>query len=265
MPYIRIKDKDIYYKEYGQGEPVIFLSGVMMSTSSWSPFINIVSKDYRMITVDLIDQGRSSNGDSSYTIDVQVEILKKVVDELKLENINLVGMSYGGKVALAFTVKYQDRVKSLTVSNTDCFTTKIMSKIAEGWYYAASTLDGSIFATTVFPYIYSYNYYEENFEDMEEKERILSKIIDEEWYLRFKRVLKSAMGYSIYDKLNTIKVPTLIISSELDILTPIKCQEYIHKGIEGSKWVIIKDAGHGVMFEKPKEYITTIMDFINNI
>ena len=65
---------------------------------------------------------------------------------------------------------------------------------------------------------------------MEEKERILSKIIDEEWYLRFKRVLKSAMGYSIYDKLNTIKVPTLIISSELDILTPINVRNISIRG-----------------------------------
>ena len=76
MPYINISGKNIFYKEYGSGEPIIFLNGVMMSTNSWSPFIKTLSRDFKMVTVDLLDQGRSDSYEDDYTIDTQVEILK---------------------------------------------------------------------------------------------------------------------------------------------------------------------------------------------
>ena len=51
MPYMNIMNKNIYYKEYGSGDPIVFLNGMMMATNSWSPFTRKLSKDYRTITV----------------------------------------------------------------------------------------------------------------------------------------------------------------------------------------------------------------------
>ncbi|MCF6466137.1 alpha/beta fold hydrolase [Clostridium sp. Cult2] len=262
MPYITINNKKIYYKEYGHGEPIVFLNGVMMSTNSWSPFIRTISKDYRMIVVDLIDQGKSDSHEEEYTVETQADFLKEFLDKLKLENIHLLGMSYGGKVALTFTLKYEYKVKTLMLSNTDSYTTKIMNDIGKAWIYAASTLDGNIFSSIALPYMYSYNYYEINYEDIKEKARILSKILDEKWYGRFKRSLDSARDFNVSHIIKNIKVPTLIISSELDIITPIKYQQLIHQKIENSKWIIIEGVGHASMFEKPEDYISIIMDFM---
>ncbi len=86
MPYVKILDKNIYYREYGSGEPIVFLNGMMMSTSSWTPFAKIVSKDYKMITVDLLDQGRSDSCEDKYTIDTQGgEFLNQFLGELNLK------------------------------------------------------------------------------------------------------------------------------------------------------------------------------------
>lgn len=129
MPYINISNKKIYYKEYGHGEPIVFLNGVMMSTNSWSPFIRTVSKDYKMIVVDLIDQGKSDSYKEKYTIETQSDFLKDLLEMLQLKKVHLVGMSYGGKVALTFTLKYKYRVKTLILSNTDSHTSNIMREI----------------------------------------------------------------------------------------------------------------------------------------
>lgn len=264
MPYINIDGKNIYYREYGSGEPVVFLNGVMMSTSSWAPFIKTVSKDYRMITVDLLDQGRSDSCENEYTIETQSEILKEVIDNLDLDKIHLVGMSYGGKVALSFTTKYQSIVKSLILSNTDSYTTNIMKEIGKGWAYAASTLDGEIFSTVIFPYMYSSNYYAENADDIEEKKKAISKVLKEKWKDRFIRNLGSALNYNVSHLMKNIEIPTLIISSEFDAITPIKHQQYINKHIDGSTWKIIEGAGHAAMYEKPDQYISIIMEFLKN-
>lgn len=262
MPYINIMGKNIYYKEYGSGEPIVFLNGVMMSTNSWSPFIKPLSSKYKMITVDLLDQGKSDSSESQYTIDIQAEILENFLNRLGLNKIHLVGMSYGGKIAQTFTIKYQDKVESLVLSNTDSYTTNIMKEIGKGWSFAASTLDGAIISSIIFPYMYSPSYYEKNYSSMQKKEKAISKEIDEKWFNRFERILNSAVNYNVYNQIKNIKVPTLIISSELDIITPIKYQKIIHQQIEGSRWIIIKDTGHAAMYEKSEEYISIIMDFL---
>ncbi|NMB27887.1 MAG: alpha/beta hydrolase [Tissierellia bacterium] len=265
MPYINISGKNIFYKEYGNGEPIVFLNGVMMSTNSWSLFIRIISRDFKMIAVDLLDQGRSDSCENGYTIDKQVQILKDFLKELKIKKVHLVGMSYGGKVAQSFTIKYPTKVRSLILSNTDSYTTNNIKKIAKEWDCAASTLDETMFYNAIMPYLYSCDYYKRNYIEMKKKEKVLSKVIDREWYLRFKRTLNSIINYNISDQIKNIKVPTLIISSEFDAITPIKYQQFIHEEIENSKWVIIKDSGHASMYEKPEEFISIIMEFLDGL
>lgn len=265
MPYIHIHDKKLYFREYGKGEPIVFLNGMMMSTSSWIPFADTVSKGYRMITVDLLDQGRSDDCEEGYTVDTQASYLNSFLDKLGLDRVHLLGMSYGGKVALTFAVKYPSKVKSLILSNTDSLTPNIMKEIGKGWAHAVSTLDGEVFSSIVFPYMYSYNFYENNHEFIEYNKKALFKALNERWRDRFLRHLHSALDYDLSLEINKIKVPTLIISSELDTLTLTQYQEYIHNQIENSQCVIIKGAGHAVIFEKPKEYISLVMKFLDNI
>lgn len=265
MPYINIKDKNIYYREYGEGDALIFLNGVAMGTNSWTPFIKTVSKDYKMVAIDLLDQGKSDSYEEYYNIDTQVEILKDFIDKMGFEKIHLLGMSYGGNVAQAFAIKYENSLKSLILSNASSRVTNIMRDIAEGWVYAASTLDSSVFSNIVLPYMYSCDYYEKNYEDMKYKERIFSKILDEEWYQRFRRNLISVEGFDVSNRLRDIKLPTLIISSEFDKITPIQYQKLMHEGIKNSRWVIMENIGHASMYEKPKEFISIVMEFLKVI
>lgn len=265
MSYITINNKNIYYKQYGEGEAIVFLNGMLMSTNSWSPFIRTVSKNYNMVAVDLLDQGKTDDFDKYYTIDTQVQILYRVLSELKFDKVNLLGMSYGGKVALDFTIKYPNKVKSLILSNTDSYTTDTMKGIAKYWVEAASTLNPFVFLNSIIPYMYSYSYYKKNYEDIKKIEKPFNKIMNEKWYHRFKRALASVDNFNIYSQLQSIKVPTLIISSELDIVTPIEYQELIHRQIKDSMWQIIEGVGHASMYEKPEEFIFIVMKFLENV
>jgi len=265
MPYIDIDGKRLYYREYGKGAPIVFLNGVMMSTGSWIPFVDTVSKEYRMITVDLLDQGRADDCKEGYTINTQANFLNKFLDKLKLNNVHLLGMSYGGKVALTFTIKYQTKVRSLILSNTDSFTSNIMKDIGKGWAYAASSLDGEVFSSILFPYMYSYKFYEDNYEYIESSKRAMSKALNEKWKDRFIRTLQSAIDYDVSNQVKDVKVPTLIISSEFDNLSYPSYQEFIHNQIQNSSWVIIKEAGHAALYEKPEEYISIVIEFLRKI
>ena len=265
MPYLNIKNKNIYYREHGSGEVVVFLNGVMMSTASWSPFIKMFSSEYKMVLVDLIDQGRSDSGDEEYSQDMNVEILKELLEKLGYKKLHLVGVSYGGEVAQLFALKYGHMVKSLILSNTTSYTNRHMKELERLWDWAASTYDASTFFSAFISGIYSPKFYEKNYEGLKKMEEQFRKQFDVEWYERFRRVVRSGHNFDITHRIHESKVPTLIISSELDIITPPEYQEVLYERIPNSKWILIKDAGHGCMYEKPYEFIALLMGFLKTV
>lgn len=234
MPYANIKGKNIYYREFGSGEPIVFLNGLMMTTSSWSHLIKDISKKYRMVLVDLLDQGRSDSYEGEYTVETQADFLDAFLEKLNIDTTHILGVSYGGKVALTYTIKYKDKVKSLILSNTDSYTSNMMKDIKKAWAHAASTLDGEIFSNIVFPYIYSLDFYENNYEKVEDIKKTMTKVLNEDWKDRFIRNIYSALDFDVSHLIEGIEVPTLIIGSEYDLITLKEYQKFIHNKIEGS-------------------------------
>lgn len=263
MPKIMINGKNIYYESHGKGEPIIFLNGIMMSTSSWAPFIKgNVFEGLRVILIDLIDQGKSDRADEQYTQDFHVEILRELIEKLDLGKVHLMGISYGGEVAMKFALKYQDKLKSLILSNTTSYTNQNMKDIEAAWDNAAKTYDGKIFFRTIMPFIYSSKFYEENKEWLREREKAFLMALKNEWYESFRRTVKSASDLNITEELHKIELPALIIGSEFDAITPTAYQEEIHKRIKNSKIFVIKDSGHASMYEKPYEFASIMVGFL---
>jgi len=83
VSYVSIEGKKIYYREFGKGDSIVFLNGLMMTTNSWLPFVKYVSKSYRMILVDLLDQGRSDSYEADYTISTQADFLDAFFGKIK--------------------------------------------------------------------------------------------------------------------------------------------------------------------------------------
>lgn len=267
MTYLNTKYGEIFYKLYGKGDAtVVFINGAAMSTNGWTPFLKtLTKKNYRVLLLDLLDQGRSKTIKTDYTLEDQADILKLLLDELNIDNIHLAGMSYGGKVSLTFALKYMDKLKSLSLINTDCYNWKYTKELSKSWLKAGETLDGELFASTILTSMYSLSYYENNYDVMKQKENYFKKNLDKDYYERFKRGVLSAMNYDLRDRLKEIKLPTLVLTSDEDYVIPKKAQKYMYDNIEGSKWEIINDAGHAVMYEKPEEFIDILMEFLNSI
>ena len=265
MPYQVIQGKKMYYEEYGEGEVVVLLNGIMMSTASWLPFIDLLSEDYRVLLVDLLDQGRSDKADCEYDQGMHVEMLKELFEKLNYEKVHLFGISYGGEVAQLFAIKYGYMLKSLILSNTTSYTNNSMKELERAWDYAASTNDGSIFFSVTMPSIYSHQFYEKNHDWLKKREKQLDELLDKNWYNGFRRAIRSAHNFNATDQLHKINLPTLIISSDTDTITPVEYQEVLYENIPNAKWVLIKDSGHASMYEKPYEFISILIGFLKSV
>jgi 3-oxoadipate enol-lactonase len=262
MPFIKYNNKNIYYEVHGEGNPLIILNGIMMSHMSWSAFLPQLTKDNKVILLDFFDQGKSDKMDKSYKQDLQVEVVKTVIDELGLGEVNIFGISYGGEVALQFALKYNNLVNKLMLFNTTSYTNPWLHDIGRGWLKAALTKDQEIFYNITIPIVYSPLFYTKNIDWMNKRRELLYGVFKEDFLDGMVRLIESAEGYDVRERLNEIKANTLVVSSEFDFITPIPDQEYICDNISLAKYVLIRNCGHASMYEKPNEFINILTGFL---
>ena len=103
MATFTFEGKTVYYERHGEsGQPLVVLNGLMMSTTSWKPFVADFSRHNRLVLVDFLDQGRSSRMTQPYGHDVQIRLVDALLDELGWETANIMGLSYGGNIAIQY-------------------------------------------------------------------------------------------------------------------------------------------------------------------
>jgi len=98
--------------------PLVLLHGMAMTLTMWSPNIADFSKDYQVYAIDVMGQPGKSIPNPDEPIRDAVDFvawLRETLDGLNLERISLVGMSYGGWLALHFTMVEPARVRKLVL------------------------------------------------------------------------------------------------------------------------------------------------------
>ena len=265
MSILNFKGRNIYYDVSGLGKPFIILNGIMMSTKSWEPFMASFSENNMCIRVDFIDQGQSDKLQSSvYTQDIQVDIIEMLIRELKLSKVSIVGISYGGEVALKFAIKHPNLVDRLALFNTTAYTSPWLAEIGYKWNSIGKTRDGKTYYQATIPAIYSPSFYESRLDWMKKREEILLPVFSNPEFLdAMERLTNSAEGFDVREKLCEIKAPTLIVAADEDYLTPMNNQKFLNEHIKGSDLIILPGVGHASMYEKPLVFVSLVLGFIN--
>jgi pimeloyl-ACP methyl ester carboxylesterase len=102
----------------GKGPSIIFLHGFLENQTMWEQLIEQLPSRYRCITLDLPGHGEAANLGYVHSMLEMAEMVKSLVDSLKLRKVNLIGHSMGGYVALSFAELYPDAIKSLVLMNS---------------------------------------------------------------------------------------------------------------------------------------------------
>lgn len=263
MSYFKYKNKDIFYRVIGKGKPLLLLNGIMMSTKSWKAYEDELSKNNQLILLDLLDQGQSSKADGEYNQTIQVAIVKELLDVLKIDKVSIMGTSYGGSVALQFAIAYQDYIERMVLFNTVAKTNAWLREIGDAWNHASGNPE-AYYATTI-PVIYSPAFYDRKAQWMEKRKKELTttSFASKDFIDSMIRLTNSARDYDVCASLREIKVPTLIIGSEQDHITPLEEQRYLAKEMVNAQLIILPDTGHASFYERPVIFTTILNGFIN--
>jgi len=104
----------LFFREYGQGQPLIILHGLFGSSDNWLTQAKIMSQQYRVLTVDQRNHGQSPH-DDAFDYQSMVADLAEFIDDHHLENPIILGHSMGGKTAMNFAIRYPEQLQKLIV------------------------------------------------------------------------------------------------------------------------------------------------------
>ncbi|MFW9997723.1 MAG: alpha/beta fold hydrolase, partial [Candidatus Odinarchaeota archaeon] len=241
--------------------PVIFANGVFANTLSWfnqTPFFS--EKGYQVILYDMRGQGNSEKPKKDYSFDIHAEDQKALLEKLGISKINHVGISYGSELGLIFALKYPETVNTLTVCSAVTYIGPYLNQVSQLWKAACVKADPMMFYYATVPFNFSETYIKENSKVLEQaKERY--KLFD---YPAFVRLMDSFLELNIPNEdLKKIQVPTCVIGGEKDLLKPpVPYSRVIYGNLPNSELHIIPDSGHVVTWEKPNEFNSIVLGFL---
>ncbi len=260
MPVCKVNGVKIYYELHGEGEPVIFGNGVFSNTLGWVNQLPVFSEKYQVILYDMRGQGQSDKPEGVYSFEIHVEDQKALLDDLGISRVHHVGISYGAELGLVFALKYPEMLKSLVVCSAVSYLESVLYEMAQLWRYVCELGDPDLFYHATVPLNFGETFIRENTAILEQAKVRYSQLD----YPPLVRLMDAFLKLNISEKLSQIKTPTCVIAGENDILKPVHpYSRLIHDRIPNSELIIIPDSGHAVTFEKPEEFNSITLGFLN--
>jgi pimeloyl-ACP methyl ester carboxylesterase len=119
--FVLYKKIKIAYQKFGSGPTIVFLHGFLENQKMWAFYTTILSKNYTIITIDLLGHGQTESLGYVHTMEQNAEAVLSVLNHLNLQKASFVGHSMGGYIALAFAEKNPLSTTSLVLLNSTAF------------------------------------------------------------------------------------------------------------------------------------------------
>ncbi len=273
MPYADLGEFRLYYDEFlppdkgeaGDAAPLIFLHGFTLDRRQWAADAKYLSsrtggKSYHVLTVDARGHGKSDAPSTGYSRADRVADLLGLIDTLGIKRFHLIGLSMGGSTGIGFALKYQERLKSLTLVSTGAAGWHIGKKISvidqlarEKGLEAARKrwMEGSL------------GYFRE---DQRAARDLLETMMREHSgapWMDKRRGKYPSPGIDL-DRVHEIRVPTLILAGEKDrVFVPLAHELGVR--IPDSRVKIYEGVGHMLNLEAPDRFREDLSAFLAEV
>lgn len=260
-----LPQKNIYYKANAitsDRQTLLFVHGLSGSSSAFIPYENKFKDKYNVVSLDLRGHGKSVKHTKyeEYSLSKFAEDINDLIDYLHLQNIILIGHSFGALVALEFLSHCQHKTKAVIFLSPNYAVEK--RKIAR-------FIKPFLAVTNImkyFPFSYAikgqvdYSFYE-NTGDWNLR-RSLADIRNTSLPV-YLYCTKQAYSFNKEELLKEIKIPALIVHGKEDTIFPVEYSMEMAKKIKKAKLVLLDNADHIVVLNNFPEVARVMEDFIS--
>ena len=250
----------INFEVEGRGRHVTLLHGVGSHLQAWDDVAASLRDDFTLLRYDLRGHGKSGKPPGPYSLDDYVADLAALLDAQSVDRTTLVGFSFGGMIAPAFTVRHPERVRALgIVSAVAGRTPEQRAAVVK----RADELGRGGASMTVSAAIERWFTPEFRAQNPDIIERQIQRVLgnDPGGYAAAYRVFAES---DPIDDLSKIRCPTLVMTGEHDPGSTPTMAMAIHERIAGSRLVILPRYRHSLLIEATAEVVGELRAFLDD-
>ncbi|MCC9072681.1 alpha/beta hydrolase [Flavobacterium sp. F-65] len=260
MKNILFKNTNISYSDTGKGTTIVLLHGFLENKTMWNHYVDVFSKNYRVVTIDLLGHGKTEPLGYVHTMEDNADVVKEVLSHLEINKAVFVGHSMGGYIALAFAELYPENVQGLVLLNSTSKPDSTERKLNRNRAIKAVKQNYTTFIGLAIGNLFSEN----------NRERLATNIElvkEEALKTPLQGIIASLEGMKIRkDKeliLHTDLFPKLLILGKMD---PVLNYEETILQIENTDVSLVTfPDGHMSSIENETELTAVLLDFFNKI
>jgi 3-oxoadipate enol-lactonase len=263
MPTTKIGEINLCYKTYGNGQPLIMITGFASAQNTLFSLARAFSKHYSVITFDNRGIGGSDKPACPYNTNMMAQDTIGLMDFLGIQKAYLMGGSMGGMVAQNIAIDYPQRVDKLVLFSTSAdgqWLFDLIKSTIPNWNNITSDLTPSEIRKLVSAMAL----------------RTSNQPITRFMFVVLSRLQARVNGltgltgqigamlrHDTMERLNQIQAPTLIMTGCSDRLIAPYFSEVLASRIKGSKLVRIDRGSHVVAGEMAGKFISEVLNFLS--
>ena len=250
----------------GAGVPVVYVHGMLSSSTTWKKVLPSASGGRPAVAVDLPGFGFSERPwPYDYTVGGQAQALLAYLDRRGFDRVALVGNSLGGAVCLVVAAARPQRVAALVLVGSASPVSRIPWNFQLLRVPVVGELEMELFVRPMMLFALRYRLFAR-------ADRVTDETVDD-WWLPIRvpgtrraalaAVRSSARGFE--DLLGRIRVPTLVLWGKEDRILPQEEGLRLSSEIRSARLVVLPDTGHLPQEETPEEFSHAVRQFLEEV
>lgn len=235
---------------------LVFSNSVATDTSLWEAQVPWLEDRFQILRYDQRGHGLSDVPDGEYSIEMVAQDLFNLLESLKITKASFVGISMGGMTVLTLAKRHPEMVEKLVVC--DCGPSASPAS-AQQWLERIELVSAkgmeSIVSETLGRWFTK--------ETLESKDPLLDKVAKMIRKTPTRGFIGAAYALATFDLrpgLASLQVPTLFLAGEHDAV--VGGTRTLSETVPNSKFKAVSKAGHLCNLENPKEFLSTLLEFL---
>ena len=226
-----VNDIKMYYAEYGEGDPILFIHGGLGNAEVWGAQVADFARDHLVIVADSRGHGRSTRSQQPFGYDLMTSDYVALLDYLKIDRVTLVGWSDGGIIGIDMAMKHPEKLTRVIAQAANVTTDGVKPDVMNN-----KTFNDYINVAG--------EYYKKLSPTPNEYDAFVNQI---------SQMWATQPAWTAAD-LGKISVPVTLAIGDHDEAVKLDHTQMMAKEIPGAKLVILKDASHFAMLQDPEGY-----------